>query len=137
MAEVFRDRLAPVAGAMELVRGLSLPFCVASNGPLEKIELTLGLTGLLPHFAGRIFSADEVGSWKPDPGLFLAAATAMGVDPSRCAVVEDSLPGLRAGLAAGMTVYALRPLHDIPADLLPRVRPLARLGDLRAAAWYR
>ncbi len=137
MAEVFRERLELVPGARDVVQGLSLPCCVASNGPRHKIELTLGITGLLPHFAGRIFSADEVRAWKPDPGLFLAAARAMGVEACRCAVVEDSVPGLQAGLAAGMTVYAFRPVRQIPADLLPQVHTLAHLADLRSADWYR
>jgi beta-phosphoglucomutase-like phosphatase (HAD superfamily) len=62
------------------------------------------LTKLLPHFEGRIFSAYEVGSWKPDPGLFLHSARSLGVNPSRCIVVEDSLPGIWAAKAAGMRV---------------------------------
>lgn len=55
-----------------------------------------------PFFSGRIFSSYEVGVWKPDPGLFLHAAGALGVRPSDCIVVEDSGPGIAAGLAAGM-----------------------------------
>jgi HAD superfamily hydrolase (TIGR01509 family) len=62
------------------------------------------LTELLGHFEGRLFSAYEVGSWKPDPGLFLHAAQALGVHPSRCVVVEDSLSGIHAAKAAGMRV---------------------------------
>ena len=64
------------------------------------------------RFAGRIFSAYEVGSWKPDPGLFLHAAREMGVQPGACAVVEDSLLGVKAGIAAGMQVYAYAPEGD-------------------------
>src|SRR5258706_2856756 len=101
--------LKPVPGAMALVAALNIPMCVASSGPREKIELSLSLTGLLPFFAGRIFSSYEVGSWKPDPGLFLHAAKAMAVEPSRCVVVEDSLPGIQAGIAAGMTGVAFQP----------------------------
>ncbi len=82
-----------------------MPFCVASSGPREKIELSLRVTGLLPHFVGRIFSAYEIGSWKPDPGLFLHAARSMGVEPNVCAIVEDSIPGVQAGLAARMPVF--------------------------------
>lgn len=54
-----------------MVQSLRVPFCLASNGPLKQIELSLGLTGLLPYFEGHIYSAYEVGSWKPAPGLFL------------------------------------------------------------------
>ncbi len=106
MADQVRERLRPMEGARELVGSLTIPYCVASSAPRAKIELSLSVTGLLPLFEGRIFSSYEVGSWKPDPGLFLHAANALGVEPSRCAVVEDSLPGVRAGLAAGMRVFA-------------------------------
>jgi beta-phosphoglucomutase-like phosphatase (HAD superfamily) len=71
---------------------------------MSKLTHALGLTKLLEHFEGRIFSAYEVGSWKPDPGLFLHAAQTLGAHPSRCVVVEDSLPGVRAATAAGMRV---------------------------------
>lgn len=111
----FSARLQPIPGALELVRALHLPMCVASSGPREKIELSLSLTGLLPFFEGRIFSGYEVGSWKPDPGLFLHAARALGVEPARCAVVEDSLVGVQAGLAAGMRVFAFQPQEIEPA----------------------
>ena len=62
------------------------------------------LTGLLPRFEGRLFSAYEVGIWKPNPGLFLHAARTMGAEPVNCTVVEDSVPGVQAGVAAGMRV---------------------------------
>jgi HAD superfamily hydrolase (TIGR01509 family) len=106
MADTFRQSLRPMAGALELLSSLTLPFCVASSGPRAKIELSLSLTGLSPLVNGRIFSSYEVGSWKPEPGIFLHAAEALGVAPSGCAVVEDSEPGIRAGLAAGMRVLA-------------------------------
>jgi HAD superfamily hydrolase (TIGR01509 family) len=108
-AEALRAGLREMAGATALVEALHLPFCVASNAPRAKTELSLTITGLLPHFAGRIFSAYEVGSWKPDPGLFLHAAEAMGTPPAHCLVVEDSEPGVQAALAAGMQVVALVP----------------------------
>jgi HAD superfamily hydrolase (TIGR01509 family) len=107
MARVISTRLKPVDGAIDLVRSLSTPFCVASGGPREKIELSLSVTGLLPYFEGRIFSSYEVGSWKPAPGLFIHAAQSLGARPAHCAVVEDSSPGIQAGIAAGMTVFAL------------------------------
>lgn len=107
-ATAFRQRLKPISGALDFVRELSVPFCVASSGPRAKIELSLGLTGLLPHFEGRIFSSYELGSWKPEPDLFLHAARALGIEAHDCAVIEDSQPGVDAGVAAGMFVYALR-----------------------------
>lgn len=112
MADTFRRELRAVDGVRAALDSIGLPFCVASSGPPEKIQLSLELTGLLPLFANRIFSAYEVGSWKPDPGLFLHAAGAMGVEPAACAVIEDSLPGVEAGIAAGMQVYAYTPAGD-------------------------
>lgn len=130
MAVAFRAHLLPLPGALELLRSLTLPYCVASNGPRHKMELTLAVTGLMPWLEGRIFSAYEVGSYKPEPGLFLHAARAMGVAPARCAVVEDSHPGIEAGLAAGMTVYALPASFPMPADWAARVRPIDGLDAL-------
>jgi len=129
MADLFHAHLQPIAGAMELVRGLKLPFCVASNGPRHKIELVLGLTGLLPWFEGAVYSAYEVGAWKPDPDLFVHAAQQMGFAPADCAVVEDSASGIAAGLAAGMRVFAL---GEQPPNLPPAVQRIASLADLSA-----
>ncbi len=130
-AERFRQHLEPMPGARALLERLRLPFCVATNGPREKAELTLGLTGLLPFFEQRLFCAYEVGSFKPEPGLFLHAAQALGVRAAHCAVVEDSLPGVRAGLAAGMQVFSLT---DVDATLMAsgRVQRIAQLSDLHA-----
>lgn len=129
-AERFREGLAVIPGAAELLERLTIPFCVATNGPREKAELTLGLTGLLKYFPDRLFSAYEVGSYKPDPGLFLHAAKTLGVPPQYCAVVEDSLPGIRAGLAAGMQVYALIPSVELSADLSRQVLSITDLTAL-------
>jgi HAD superfamily hydrolase (TIGR01509 family) len=130
MAALFRERLQPMPGALRLLQTLGVPCCVASNGPREKIELTLHITGLLPFFRDRIFSAVEVGSFKPGPGLFLHAAQALGAAPARCAVVEDSVSGVQAGLAAGMSVYALRSPQPLPRHLAARVRMLESLDEL-------
>ncbi|MBC6494453.1 HAD family hydrolase [Microbacterium sp. 4-7] len=79
--------------------------CVASSGTHAKIRRTLGMTGLLPRFEGRIFSVEDVVVGKPAPDLFLHAADRLGVHPEHCAVVEDSRFGVRAARAAGMRVY--------------------------------
>jgi HAD superfamily hydrolase (TIGR01509 family) len=128
----FKARLQPVPGALELVRALRLPMCVASSGPRQKIELSLSLTGLLPYFKDHIFSGYELGSWKPDPGLFLHAAQTMGVPPAQCVVVEDSLVGFQAGVAAGMRVFAYQP-EEIDPAIPDGVTILRRLGDLLPA----
>ena len=128
-AQRFREHLQPMPGARELLERLRQPFGIATNGPREKAELTLGLTGLLPFFEQRLFCAYEVGSFKPEPGLFLHAAQALNAAPARCAVVEDSLPGVRAGVAAGMQVFSLT---DVDASLMAsgRVQRISELADL-------
>jgi HAD superfamily hydrolase (TIGR01509 family) len=104
--EAFRRRgLAAVEGVEAVLDGLDTPVCVASSGEPEKMRLTLGLTGLLPRFEGRMFSAVEVERGKPHPDLFLHAARRMGAEPGRCAVIEDSLPGVQAARAAGMRAF--------------------------------
>jgi HAD superfamily hydrolase (TIGR01509 family) len=104
--EVFAQELLPVPGVAEVVRQITVPMCVASSGSHEKMRFTLGLTGLLEVFGERLFSVDDVENGKPAPDVFLYAAEKMGVGPDRCAVVEDSVSGVTAGLAAGMTVLA-------------------------------
>jgi HAD superfamily hydrolase (TIGR01509 family) len=130
-ADAFRLRLQPFDGASELLTSLRQRFCVASSGPREKIELSLSLTGLLPFFRNAIFSSYEVGTWKPDPGIFLHAARAMGVEPADCAVVEDSLPGIQAGLAAGMQVFAFQPIQ-IDLAMPKTVTVVRHLSELEA-----
>ena len=112
MSAVFAAELKPIVGVRDAIDAMDIPRCVASSGPRSKIEFSLTITGLLPYFVGRIFSAYEVGSWKPEPGLFLHAAKACGTEPHACTVVEDSLPGVLAGVAAGMRVLAYIPIGD-------------------------
>ena len=117
----FRNRLQPIDGVRELVEGLhtrSMATCVASSGSYRKIQLTLGKTELLPLFEGRIYSSSEVSRGKPWPDLFLHAAAAMGVPPNECVVVEDSINGTRAALAAGMTCYGFADGLTDAQDLL-------------------
>jgi HAD superfamily hydrolase (TIGR01509 family) len=83
--------------------------CVASSGPLEKINQALQITGLSEFFGSHVFSSYIVKSWKPDPGLFLYAAEAMNCRPEECAVVEDSKVGLVAAINAGMQAYFFNP----------------------------
>lgn len=130
MADVFRRHLVPMPGAREVVERLTVPFCVATNGPRHKVELTLGITGLLDLFEDRIYCAYEVGSFKPDPGLFFHAADALGVERAQCAVVEDSEPGMLAGIAAGMRVFAVRCERPFPPEIAGKVQWLDRLEDL-------
>lgn len=110
VAELFATQLRPVAGVPEMLAAIEFPCCIASSGPLEKIKQALTVTGLARYFDERFFSSYIVGSWKPDPGLFLYAAAAMGFSPAHCVVVEDSPVGIEAAASAGM-----RALHYAPS----------------------
>ena len=103
--EVFEAELLPVSGVFDALSEITVPTCVASSGSHDRIRFTLGKTGLLDRFCGRIFSVDDVENGKPAPDIFLHAAMKMGASPDRCAVVEDSVSGVRAGMAAGMAVF--------------------------------
>lgn len=105
----FRESLGPVPGVREIVTRLDTqgtPICVASSGPLEKIELTLGLTGLRPFFGQNIFSSSMVARGKPHPDIFLHAARQMDAAAIECTVIEDSVPGVMGARAADMQVFA-------------------------------
>lgn len=114
--DVFERELKPVPGVIDALDRIDLPNCVASNGPLHKMEVTLRITGMWERFEGRIFSADEVAAGKPAPDLFLHAAGEMGFDPSTTAVVEDSSLGVQAARSAGMQVFAYAS-HTTPEEL--------------------
>jgi len=103
--QAFEAELTPVAGIVEALDGITTATCVASSGTHERIRYTLGLTGLYPRFAGRIFSVEDVAHGKPAPDLFLHAASRMGVPPEDCAVIEDSRYGVEAARAAGMRAF--------------------------------
>lgn len=84
----------------------------ASGADRHKVELQLAKVGLAAYFEGRIFSGHEMPATKPAPDVYLAAAEALQVHSTRCAVVEDTLTGVMAGVAAGATVFAYAPLGD-------------------------
>ena len=125
-----QQSLSALPGAHALLKALQVPFCVATNGPREKVEMTMELTGLRPMLRERIFTAYEVGSFKPEPGLFLHAAAALQTAPQHCAVVEDSIAGIQAGLAAGMQVFSLHPPAGLPSDWSEKITTIRDLPDL-------
>lgn len=103
--ERFRQSLRPIPEVDAVVSELSTPFCVASSSDLDRVSLSLELTGLAAHFGDRLFTSQMVPRGKPAPDLFLHAAAQMQVDPSRALVIEDSVSGVTAAKAAGMTVW--------------------------------
>jgi HAD superfamily hydrolase (TIGR01509 family) len=104
-AAALKSELKAVPGVEAALESIQIPYCVASNGSHEKMQITLGVTGLLPKFKGKLFSVSEVARGKPFPDVFLYAADKSGVAPRACAVIEDTPTGVAAGVAAGMTVY--------------------------------
>ena len=116
--------LKAIRGALPAVAAIHQRFggriACASGADRLKVELQLEKCALMPYFEGRIFSGHELPRSKPAPDVYLAAAAALGVDPARCAVVEDTVTGVTAGTAAGATVYGYSPPeagHDAPAAL--------------------
>ena len=106
---MFEAELKAMPGVAEALEKIKLPICVASSGPIAKIETALRVTGLKKHFGDRLFSAYEINAWKPDPKLFLVAAKEMGFKPEECLVIEDSEVGVQAALAAGIQVIHYNP----------------------------
>jgi HAD superfamily hydrolase (TIGR01509 family) len=127
--DVYRRELRPMPGIPEVLDALRVPYCVASSSMLDRLSLSLEVTGLLARFTPHLFSAIMVAQGKPAPDLFLHAAERMGVAPAACLVIEDSAPGIEAAQRAGMRVFgflggahARRPgYRDNLAALAPEV----------------
>jgi HAD superfamily hydrolase (TIGR01509 family) len=126
------QELRVVPGAHDAVRAvherLDARIACASGADRHKVELQLARCGLMRYFEGRIFSGHEMPRSKPHPDVYLAAAAALTAPPQRCAVVEDTLTGATAGLAAGATVFAYVPHGD--GDAFRRAGVAAVFADM-------
>ncbi|MGB3290646.1 MAG: HAD family phosphatase [Burkholderiaceae bacterium] len=111
--EALDQELVEIPGAPEAVRALHKildgRIAVASGADIKKVELQLAKVGIADCFPGRVFSGQDLPRSKPFPDVYLTAAQALGVAPSRCAVVEDTVTGATAGVAAGATVFGYSP----------------------------
>jgi HAD superfamily hydrolase (TIGR01509 family) len=101
----FHSSLRPIEGVSSVLEELRIPHCVASSSDVDRVSFSLSLTRLAPHFDTRLYTSQMVARGKPAPDLFLYAAERMQVDPHRTLVIEDSISGVKAGKAAGMTVW--------------------------------
>jgi HAD superfamily hydrolase (TIGR01509 family) len=122
-----------VPGALDAVRavaGTGLPVAVASNSARAELEAKLERLGLLGLFAGRVFSFEDVARPKPAPDIYQAAARACGAAPGDCVVVEDSLLGVRAGVAAGCRVLGLARETDASVLAAAGAAPFASMAAL-------
>ncbi|HEY6438388.1 MAG TPA: HAD family hydrolase [Acetobacteraceae bacterium] len=143
VAAAFDAELAPIAGVETMLDALPFRRCVASSSAPERVRQSLSVTGLLRHFEPNIFSATQVARGKPAPDLFRFAADAMRVARATCVVVEDSVPGVQAAVAAGMQVIGFtggahcRPGHGERlrvAGAIAVTDAMSRLPGLLAAA---
>ena len=138
---LYRDRVAALyesdlkanPGVLELLSGLEIECCVASSAPIKKIYHALQITGLSGYFGANIFSSYDIGSWKPEPDLFLHAAASMNHSPAQCAVVEDSDLGVEAAIAAGMHVFHYAPASPKTSNgLYQSIQKMSELSGLLA-----
>jgi HAD superfamily hydrolase (TIGR01509 family) len=116
VADVYRERLPLLPGAVESVRALAAewPLALATSSNREVIDLVLDRAGIAADFRLTV-SSEEVRAGKPAPDVYLEAAKRLSVEPSNCAAIEDSTNGIRSADAAGMTVIAV-PNRDFPPD---------------------
>jgi HAD superfamily hydrolase (TIGR01509 family) len=118
------NEVQAIDGAVDCVRQLHAStqgrIACASGADLPKVLMQLDKCGLLRYFDGRVFSGHDLPRSKPAPDVYLAAAGSVGVAPSRCLVIEDTITGVTAGVAAGATVWGYSPPeagHDAPDAL--------------------
>ncbi|KEY56574.1 6-phosphogluconate phosphatase [Serratia sp. DD3] len=125
VARLFDAELQPIAGAQALLAQMKAPICTVSNGPVSKMQHSLGLTQMLSYFDDRLFSGYDIQRWKPDPAIVFHAAQQMQVAVERCILVDDSAAGAQAGIAAGIPVfYFCADPHNKPID-----HPLVTMFD--------
>lgn len=130
---LFTDHLDPIDGVPELLdmlAGAGVDMCVASNGPVSKMRMSLSMTGLLHHFEEHLFSGFDANSWKPAPDLLHYAAMNMAVLTQECLFVDDTLVGVQAGINAGMRTVFFNTRQKGTVDH-PLVRTVSSMSELR------
>ena len=128
LLEAFETELQAVRGVETVIDRLDVASCVATSSSPKRARRSLDLSGLSPYFGDRLFTASQVKNGKPAPDLFMFVAEAMGVAPSRCLVIEDSMPGIIAAREAGMPVWRFiggSHLHGLPRNDLDQGGTLA------------
>ncbi|GAA3860246.1 HAD-IA family hydrolase [Celeribacter arenosi] len=136
MFDRLRDGVALIVGiesALDALDAAGIPYCVASNGPMEKMEITLGAhPAFYKRLAGRLHSAHTHGTGKPDPELLLIAARSMGVDPTRAIMIDDSPSGCIAAARANMRCFGFDTRGDGAHLTATGAEHLAAMADLPA-----
>jgi HAD superfamily hydrolase (TIGR01509 family) len=116
--------LSPINGVRDALQRVTLPAAVVSNSRMKRVNASVRRAGLQQIFGERIFSAEQVARPKPYPDVYLFAAKTLGVQPSRCVVVEDSVAGLNAARAAGMKTIAFVGASHIPDGYADALRKM-------------
>jgi len=138
LLELSERELKTIPHIHELIESITVPMCVASNGSRDEIVFRLKVAGLTERFGDVIFSGTEVPHPKPAPDVYLAAANAFKIHPSRCVVVEDSVLGVTAAVRAGMRVYghatfnsaeSLQAAGAIPFGSMPELQKILSNGN--------
>ena len=131
LSALTEHELQPVPHIHDLIESLTVPICVASNGTLDEITLRLKVAGLTDCFGKSIFSGMEVPRPKPAPDVYLAAARSFDVDPSLCVVIEDSLLGVTAAVAARMRVYGYATFNSTEALQAAGAIPFSSMLEMK------
>ncbi|WP_059244983.1 6-phosphogluconate phosphatase [Escherichia albertii] len=132
VARLFDTELEMIAGANDLLESVKVPMCVVSNGPVNKMQHSLGKLNMLHYFPEKLFSGYDIQRWKPDPALMFHAAKAMNVNVENCILVDDSVAGAQSGIDAGMEVfYFCADPHNKPI-VHPKVTTFTDLAQLPA-----
>ena len=139
VARLFDSELEVIDGAGALIDAVNIPMCIVSNGPVSKMQHSLGKLGMLHHFPEKLFSGYDIQRWKPDPALMYHAAKAMNVNVENCILVDDSAAGAQSGIDAGMEVfYFCADPHNKPI-VHPKVTMFTELSQLpelwKARGW--
>ncbi|BDB18816.1 sugar transferase [Pseudomonas sp. CYM-20-01] len=130
--EALTQGLTATDGIVEVLQGLQVPCCVASSAPRSKIEHCLRIAGLFSYFEGRIFSCYELGRWKPDPLVFLTACETYDIAVSEALVIEDSVTGIQAAVAANIKVLGFGPPHRHAQLAAAGALPIADMREVLA-----
>ncbi len=125
MLDLYRRELKPVTGVLPMLQTLGLPKSIGTNGPRHRALEALKITGLEPFFGDRLTTFEDVKFGKPAPDIYALAAFRAGFAPGKCVVVEDSVTGATAALAAGCHVIGFT---GVAHDAASKVNALKQLG---------
>lgn len=133
VAQLFNQHLKAMPGVetlLDYLESTGIEYCVVSNGPRDKIEKSLQLAGLLERFHGRVYSAFDANSWKPDPDLLMYCAFHMGFSAHECVYIDDTPMGVEAGLNAEIRTFQLFNGYAINQCTDARVTQIGHLEEL-------